>query len=214
MYCMFIVTMIHNVIIEILFFPPKSKTKIWSNKTPNWLICFKKQRCVQERHMKKWNTFLWISGLLGDSYHPLATWFMSDLVWVSDDFKFQATCPEDPWAWYIYLHLVVVFWVNIPRRSKDETLPISSRESFTWIIPKTILCLVLDFQGIGNYTSPMDPMGWVLVAIGQKTIFIYQLLSKIHDFCSCQEANCLSPKHLFFDFQIYHKVCCHQNNQM
>ena len=24
----------------------------------------------------------------------------------------------------------------------DQTLPISSRESFTWIIPKTILCLV------------------------------------------------------------------------
>ena len=34
-----------------------------------------------------------------------------------------------------------------PRKSKDQTLPISSRESFTWIIPKTILCLVLDFQG-------------------------------------------------------------------
>ena len=34
-----------------------------------------------------------------------------------------------------------------PRKSKDQTLPIGSRESFTWIILKTILCLVLDFQG-------------------------------------------------------------------
>ena len=37
-----------------------------------------------------------------------------------------------------------------PRKSKDETLPLGSRESFIWIIPKTILCLVLDFQG--DYT--------------------------------------------------------------
>ena len=34
-----------------------------------------------------------------------------------------------------------------PRESKDQTLPIGSRESFIWIIRKTILCLVLDFQG-------------------------------------------------------------------
>ena len=34
-----------------------------------------------------------------------------------------------------------------PRRCKDQTLPLGSRESFTWIILKTILCLVLDFQG-------------------------------------------------------------------
>ena len=38
--------------------------------------------------------------------------------------------------------------IPIPRKSKDQTLPIGSRESFTWIILKTILCLVLDFQGI------------------------------------------------------------------
>ncbi len=37
---------------------------------------------------------------------------------------------------------------QIPRKSKDQTLPIGSRESFTWITLKTILCLVLDFQGI------------------------------------------------------------------
>ena len=38
--------------------------------------------------------------------------------------------------------------IHIPRKSKDQTLPIGSRESFTWIILKTILCLVLDSQGI------------------------------------------------------------------
>ena len=37
----------------------------------------------------------------------------------------------------------------VPWKSKDQTLPIGSRESFTWIILKTILCLVLDFQGVG-----------------------------------------------------------------
>ena len=41
----------------------------------------------------------------------------------------------------------------MPRKSKDQTLPISSGKSFTWIIPKTILCLVLDFQGMVN--SPL-----------------------------------------------------------
>ena len=44
---------------------------------------------------------------------------------------------------YIYMY--------IPRKSKNQTLPIGSRESFTWIILKTILCLVLDFQGIYRY---------------------------------------------------------------
>ena len=41
---------------------------------------------------------------------------------------------------------------NHPRKSKDQTLPVGSRESFTWIILKTILCLVLDFQG-----HPLQP---------------------------------------------------------
>ena len=41
--------------------------------------------------------------------------------------------------------------MNIPKKSKDQTLPLGSRESFTWIILKTILCLVLDFQGIYIY---------------------------------------------------------------
>ena len=34
-----------------------------------------------------------------------------------------------------------------PRESKNQTLPIGSGESFIYIIPKAILCLVLDFQG-------------------------------------------------------------------
>ncbi len=38
-------------------------------------------------------------------------------------------------------------WFHRPRKSKDQTLPLGSRESFTWIILKTILCLVLDSQG-------------------------------------------------------------------
>ena len=42
-------------------------------------------------------------------------------------------------------------YIYIPRKSKDQTLPVSSRESFTSIIPKTILCLVLDFQGMYIY---------------------------------------------------------------
>ena len=38
-------------------------------------------------------------------------------------------------------------YIYIPRKSKDQSLPIGSRESFTWMILKTILCLALDFQG-------------------------------------------------------------------
>ena len=62
------------------------------------------------------------------------------------------TYPYTIHVWYIYLHEWLIFMVNVgkPRKSKDQTLPISSRESFTWIIPKTILCLVLDFQGRVN----------------------------------------------------------------
>ena len=48
-------------------------------------------------------------------------------------------------------YLKVFVYIYIPRKSKDQTLPIGSRESFTWIILKTILCLVLDFQGIYIY---------------------------------------------------------------
>ena len=36
--------------------------------------------------------------------------------------------------------------VHIIQQSKDQTLPKGSRESLTWIILRTILCLVLDFQ--------------------------------------------------------------------
>ena len=44
-------------------------------------------------------------------------------------------------SWYIY-------GCKYSRKSKDPTLPFGSRESFTWILRKTILCLVLDFQVI------------------------------------------------------------------
>ena len=44
---------------------------------------------------------------------------------------------------------------HLTRKCKDQTLPIGSKESFTWIIPKTILCLVLDLQlqGLGDNQS-------------------------------------------------------------
>ncbi len=49
---------------------------------------------------------------------------------------------------YIYniciIHIYV--YIYIPRKSKYQTLVIGSRQSFTWSILKTILCLVLDFQ--------------------------------------------------------------------
>ena len=52
---------------------------------------------------------------------------------------------------HIYIYTLYVFiYIYIPRESKDQTLPIGSRESFIWIILKTILSLVLDFQGISN----------------------------------------------------------------
>jgi len=46
---------------------------------------------------------------------------------------------------------------RMPRKSKDQTLPIGSRESFLWITLKTILCLVLDSQGewLGKITNPL-----------------------------------------------------------
>ena len=39
----------------------------------------------------------------------------------------------------------------IPRKSKDQTLPHGTKESFTWIIPKTIPCLVLDYTRLYTY---------------------------------------------------------------
>ena len=44
--------------------------------------------------------------------------------------------------------------LTFSRKSKDQTLPIGSRESFTWIILKTILCLVLDPQGFPSEYAP------------------------------------------------------------
>ncbi len=42
---------------------------------------------------------------------------------------------------------VTCFCFGASRKSKDQTLSFGSRESFTWVILNTILCLVLDFQG-------------------------------------------------------------------
>ena len=43
---------------------------------------------------------------------------------------------------HVFIHMICQ-----PRKSKDKTLTISSTESFTPMILKTILCLLLDFQG-------------------------------------------------------------------
>ena len=57
-------------------------------------------------------------------------------------------------VWYSSLPSRYVAWLVAPtkcykpRESKDQTLPIGSRESFIWTILKTILCLVLDFQSM------------------------------------------------------------------
>ena len=61
-----------------------------------------------------------------------------------------------------------VLKLTVPRKSKDQTLPISSRESFTWIIPKTILCLVLDSQGVVKLDrySPVPSKRWLLDWLG------------------------------------------------
>ena len=48
----------------------------------------------------------------------------------------------------IYIYIDIYIYMYLPRKSKDQTLPLGSRESFTWIILKTILCLVLHFQGL------------------------------------------------------------------
>ncbi len=59
-------------------------------------------------------------------------------------------------------------YIYIPRKSKDQTLPIGSRESFTWIILNTILCLVLDVQGIYIY---------IYVCLSQLTISRHQTVT-------------------------------------
>ena len=41
---------------------------------------------------------------------------------------------------YLCSHLQYIY-IYIPRKSKDQTLPMGSRESFIWIILKTSLCL-------------------------------------------------------------------------
>ena len=50
-----------------------------------------------------------------------------------------------------FLVSMLIFQLCNPRKSKDQTLPLGSRESFTWTILKAIICLVLDLQG--NFTK-------------------------------------------------------------
>ena len=42
------------------------------------------------------------------------------------------------------------------KTSEDQILPLGSRESFTWIISKITLYLVLDFQGVFVYVYSLD----------------------------------------------------------
>ena len=86
---------------------------------------------------------------------------------LEDDFPFQL-------AIYIFstvyfLGSMLIFQLYNPRKSKDQTLPLGSRESFTWTILKAILCLVLDLQG--NFTKTqiyvvplhsISPPPWVI----------------------------------------------------
>ena len=69
-----------------------------------------------------------------------------------------------------------------PRKSKDQTLPLGSRESFTWFTLKTILCLVLDFQGF---------MFDVLVFLTRQALNRLQSLANVH--CKYCNQNGFNP---------------------
>ena len=70
--------------------------------------------------------------------------------------------------WSLQLELGVLYF---PRESKDQTLPIGSRESYIyiyihkWTILKTILCLVLDFQGLHETKNRAGPV--VIFGLGE-----------------------------------------------
>ena len=70
---------------------------------------------------------------------PTLNWSGRYLPW-----RFRSAAWKLVWFGCIYMYYILY----IPRKSKDQTLPLCSRESFIWITLKTILCLVLDFQGI------------------------------------------------------------------
>ena len=55
---------------------------------------------------------------------------------IPGDYSFRWSAWHPGYLWRF------VYFVSIPRKFKDQTLPLSSRESFIWIILKTILCLV------------------------------------------------------------------------
>ena len=53
---------------------------------------------------------------------------------------------------YIYIMHFILILYTYSRKSKDQTLPLNRRESFTWIIRKTILLFGrLDFLGRNIY---------------------------------------------------------------
>ena len=56
--------------------------------------------------------------------------------------------------WFGGFNVFFGIYIYTPRKSKYQTLPLGSGESFTWIILKTILCLVLDFQGTHREMIP------------------------------------------------------------
>ena len=58
-----------------------------------------------------------------------------------------------PWSWGEFWNIVegrVGTFLKSQEVQVDQTLPIGSRESFIRMFLKTILCLVLDFQGSGE----------------------------------------------------------------
>ena len=85
-------------------------------------------------------------------FHPLKFGMRCEYcqkLYIYIQYIFTRMCAYNP----SHISFGVYTYTYIPWESKDQTLPIGSRESFIWIILKTILCLVLDFQDIYMYIS-------------------------------------------------------------
>ena len=80
---------------------------------------------------------------------------------------------------HVALHQISLHALHIPRESNDQTLPIGSREPFIWTIPKTILCLVLDFQGVYTYLlfAPPDDQFRAGMDPQQNTIHVKKMIT-------------------------------------
>lgn len=70
--------------------------------------------------------------------------------------------------------IIYIYICMSTRKSKDQTLHMGSRESFRWIIPKTILCLVLDSGGMclmivfpspPNLLTGSSTLPWVVAVV-------------------------------------------------